>query len=318
MSEPLQITGQQISDLCKDLIATKDDASLLTKLQKICGEYPVRLARTSDEWYKLGGVVDRRGKRIASDLTEWVERSFLECGQNFQTLIEYGLEQDYIATKHIGRTLYFVVETGLKAQQFVLIEIDKTNEVSDRLLMNEDALPEDLEDIIDPISPASIEQFNVGHSQYQYRRKTDMSLFITTLNSHHDEHPVKRFLDDWNNSTSASAKHFCNYWVIQPYYHTGRYGEQIINADIVNLTSVNLPHLEDFVEKQGNNLHSLLTRFDRKAGYSFAWYFYMVKGMLVSAHNGEAVYQDISGDFAYLPQRDEAVLKAWIAQPYNV
>jgi len=61
-----------------------------------------------------------------------------------------------------------------------------------------------------------------------------------------------------------------------------------------------------------------LTRFDRQAGYPFAWFFYMVKGKLVSPHCGVAVFKDISGDFSYLPERDVAVLKDWINTPYSV
>ncbi|MGR9117433.1 MAG: hypothetical protein ACU85E_16920, partial [Gammaproteobacteria bacterium] len=128
---------------------------------------------------------------------------------------------------------------------------------------------------------------------------------------------VNRFLDDWNRS-SAGKSTFSKDWIIRPYQHTGRYGEQIINAEVINIQNQRLPHLEDLVGKQGNTLNNLLTRFDRQAGYGFAWYFYMLKGKLVSPYNGEAVYQDISGDFAYLPQRDEAVLRDWIASPYNV
>lgn len=60
------------------------------------------------------------------------------------------------------------------------------------------------------------------------------------------------------------------------------------------------------------------TRFDRQAGYPFAWFFYMLKGQLVPAQTGVAVFQDISGDFAYLPARDAAVLQDWMEMPYNV
>jgi hypothetical protein len=44
----------------------------------------------------------------------------------------------------------------------------------------------------------------------------------------------------------------------------------------------------------------------------------MVKGKQVSTYSAEAVYRDISNDFAYLPKRDEAVLRDWIASPYNI
>jgi hypothetical protein len=42
----------------------------------------------------------------------------------------------------------------------------------------------------------------------------------------------------------------------------------------------------------------------------------MVKSKLVSPYSAKTVYKDITGDFAYLPQRDEAVLRDWIANPY--
>lgn len=316
--QTITLRGQQVTDLCRNLIPGQDDLLLLSKIQAMLPDSPVRLARIGDEWYRIGGVVDGEGRRISNDLIEWVERTFLECGQNFQTLIDYAREQNLIATRQIGRTLYFVIETGLKAENFIVLEIDKTQEVSDRLLINEDCLPESQEDIIDPLTPATIERFNFGHSRYQYRRKTDIKLFMETLNRHHsEEHPVQRFMDDWNRS-SAGKHIFSKDWLVRPYQHTGRYGEQIINAEIINIQSQRLPHLEDLAGKQGNALNLLLTRFDRHAGYPFAWYFYMLKGKLVSPHNGEAVFRDISGDFAYLPERDEAVLRDWIASPYNV
>ena len=70
--------------------------------------------------------------------------------------------------------------------------------------------------------------------------------------------------------------------------------------------------------KKAFRCNNLLTRFDRHAGYPFAWFFYMVKGKLVSPDSGVAVFKDISGDFSYLPERDVAVLKDWINTPYSV
>mgnify|MGYP006271426595 FL=1 len=49
-----------------------------------------------------------------------------------------------------------------------------------------------------------------------------------------------------------------------------------------------------------------------------AWFFYMTKAKGVSPHCAEAVFKDLENDFAYLPARDEAVLRDWIAKPYNV
>ncbi|WP_446809897.1 hypothetical protein ACH50O_22020 [Methylomonas sp. 2BW1-5-20] len=315
----LNLAGQDITDCCKKIIPGQTDDLLLSKLQALIPDQPIHLALTGDEWYRLGGVVDMGGKRIANDLIEWVERTYLECGQNLQTLIDYTLEQKLIATKQTGKTLYFVVQTGEKAEDFTLIEIDKTHEVSDRMLVDEANPPDDLEEFIDPLQPFCIESFGFGHSRYTYRRKTDVKLFMEVINERHPgEHPVQRFMDDWNRSSAGQKSRMCDDWIIRPYRHTGRFGEQIVNVEIINTHKHNLPHLEDFSGKKGSALSNVLSRFDRQAGYPFAWFFYMVKGKLVSTHSADAVYKDISGDFAYLPERDEAVLRDWIATPYNV
>ncbi|MGD0959076.1 MAG: hypothetical protein ABSB19_04640 [Methylomonas sp.] len=315
----LKLAGQAITECCKKIIPGQTDDVLLQKLQALTPDYPIYHAYTGDEWYKLGGVVDMNGKRIANDIIEWVERTFLECGQNLQTLIDYTLEQKLIASKQTGKTLFFVVQTGSRAEDFTLIEIDKTHEVTDRMMVDENNPPEDLEEFIDPLQPCCIESFGLGHSRYTYRRKTDVKIFMEVINEHHPvEHPVQRFIDDWNRSSAGQKFRMSKDWIIKPYRHIGRFGEQIVNVELINTHITNLPHLEDFAGKKGASLSNILTRFDRHAGYPFAWFFYMVKGKLVSTHSAESVYRDLSNDFAYLPERDEAVLRDWIAQPYNI
>lgn len=313
------IEGQLLAKLCKQTLPSQNDELLLQKIQQAFPDTPMHLAKTGDEWYNIGGVVTKEGKRVAGDLIEWTERTYIECGKNLQTLIDYALDENLIATRQTGVTLYVAAKTGKQAEQFVLIEIDKTHEASDRLLVNEEQPPEDLEDFIDPLEPQRIEAFCFGNSQYTYRRKTDVALFMQELQQHHiGKHPAQRFMDDWNRSSAGQNTTFSDDWIIRPYRHTGRYGEQILSAEIVNTQLRTLPYLEDIAGKRGNSLNNLLIRFDRQAGYAFAWFFYMVKGKLVSPHSGEAVYRDISGDFAYLPERDVAVLKDWIAEPYSV
>lgn len=318
-NQQIAFSGQAIAECCKKIIPGQTDDVLLSKLQTLIPHYPLHLAMVGDEWYRLGGVVDMEGKRVANDLIEWVERTYLECGQNLQTLIDYTLEQKLIATKQTGKTLYFVIQTGDQAEDFILIEIDKTHEVSDRMLVDEQNPPADLEEFIDPLQPYCIESFCFGHSRYAYRRKTDVKLFMEVIaEKHSHEHPVKRFMQDWNQSSAGAKSRLSNDWIIRPYRHTGRFGEQIVNVELINTHQQHLPHLEDFAGKKGSALSNLLNRFDRQAGYPFAWFFYMVKGKLVSSHCAESVYRDIAGDFSYLPDRDEAILRAWISKPYNV
>ncbi|MDO9139712.1 MAG: hypothetical protein Q7U38_05230, partial [Methylobacter sp.] len=62
------LDGQQLAKICKHTLPDSDDGLLLATLQALNPAYPVRLAKTGDEWYRLGGIVDREGKRIANDL----------------------------------------------------------------------------------------------------------------------------------------------------------------------------------------------------------------------------------------------------------
>lgn len=318
MTEPtFTLDGQALAKICKQTLPDPDEQQLLGKLKQLNPDYPLQLAQIGAEWYRIGGIVDVSGKRIANDLIEWTERTFKECGQNLHTFIDYALEQNLIATRITGNTLYLVIKTGSKAEDFVQIEIDKTQEVSDRFLVDEQNLPEDLEEFIDPISPKPIQTFAIGTARYQYRRKTDVAVFMEELSKHpFSEHPVQRFMDDFNRSSAATMT-FCHDWIIHPYRHTGRFGEQVVDIEIINTQQKNIPYLENLTAK-GQALHTQLNRFDRQAGYPFAWFFYMLKGLWVPTQIGVTVFKDISKDFSYLPERDVAVLKDWINTPYSV
>ena len=314
-----QLNGQQIAKLCKQILPSADDELLLAKLQELIPSHKVRLARIGDEWYRLGGIVDMQGNRIAQDLVEWTERTFINCGKNLQTLIQHAQEEKLIATRQTGNTLHFVVQTGTKAEDFIQIDIDKTHEISDRLLVSEHNPPEDLEEFIDPLNPDCLEAFSIGAARYSYKRKTDVAIFMDEINKYHiEEHPVQRFMDDWNRSSTQQKAVLSDDWIVRPFRNTGRFGEQIINVEIVNTQQKNVLQMKDVSGKKGTSLANLLTRFDRQVGYPFAWFFYMVKGKLVLPQTGVAVYKDVNGDFSYLPERDVAVLKDWVNTPYSV
>ncbi|MDD5125095.1 hypothetical protein, partial [Methylovulum sp.] len=221
-----QLDGQQLAKICKNTVPGQNDDTLLVKLQALNPDYPIRLAKTGEEWYRLGGIVDMAGNRIANDLVEWTERTYIECGKNLQTLIDHAREQKLIATRQTGNTLHFVVQIGHQAEQFVQIDIDKTHEMSDRLLVSPDCPPEDLEEFIDPLAPDCIETFSIGTARYSYRRKTDVAIFMSEINKYHlQEHPAQRFMDDWNRSSVGQKAVFSNDWIVRPYRHTGRFGE---------------------------------------------------------------------------------------------
>jgi hypothetical protein len=314
-SSRVHFDGHLLGRLCKETLAGAGDEALVERIQRAYPDYPVRLARLGHEWYRLGGIVKPDGSRIAVDLSEWVERTFIECGHNFNTLLDHCEEGSFLATRHRGVTVYLAARTGPGAEDFVQIEIDRTQELADRYLIDVDRPPDDLEELIDPIAPLKVETFAVGAARYTYRRKTEVALFMQELGRHRaDRHPAQRFMDDWNASSAGPRRAFCEDWSLRLYQHKGRHGERIMNVEIVNRVR-DVSRLESPEGKKGKALATLIGRFDSQAGYPFAWFFHMLKG-LVSPHVGEAVYRDISKDYAYLPERDVKVLKNWIKSPY--
>ncbi len=310
--------GLLLDKLCKHTVPEAGDEALVERIQKAYPEYPLHLTRLSHEWYRLGGIVKADGSRVAYDLNEWAERSFLECGQNFNTVLRYCEEEGFLATRHKGVTLYLIARSGQHAEDFVQIEADRSEELADRYLFNVEQPPGDLEELIDPLTPLAVEPFIVSASHYAYRRKTEVARFMQELSRHRvNRHPVQRFMDDWDASSAGSEKAFCEDWSLRLYQHVGRHGEQIMNVETVHSPIRDVPRLENTQGKKGRALARLLGHFDSLAGYRFAWYFLMLRG-LVSAHVGEAVYQELKGDYAYLPARDAAVLSQWIAVPYSV
>jgi hypothetical protein len=316
IAETARFDGQLLNKLCKETLAGSGDEALVDRIQKAYPNFPLRLARRGHEWYRLGGAIKPDGSRVAADLNEWAERTFIECGQNFNTLLDYCEEGSFLATRHKGVSLYLVAQTGPAAEDFVQIEVDRTQEVADRYLIDADQPPDDLEELIDPLNPLSVEPFAVGAPRYIYRRKTEVALFMNELAKHRaDRHPSQRFMDDWNASSAGQKMVFCQDWSVRLKQHKGKFGEQIMNVEVVSNRSRDLPRLESPEAKKGKALQALISRFDSQAGYPFAWFFFMVKG-LVSPHVGVSVHHDLSKDYAYLPEQDAAVLEKWIAKPY--
>ena len=313
-----RLDGHRLARVCKETRASPGDQELIQHLHGAYPDLTIRLARRGHQWYRLGGVIQPDGQRVAQELNEWAERSLVECGQNFHTLLSLCEEQGYLATRHIGVTLYLVAGTGPRAEDFVQIEVDRTQEFAHRYLIDPDHPPEDVEELIDPIAPLPFESFAVGAARYSYRRKTEVGVFMGELDRHRAEpHPVRRFMNDWNRSSAGKDHAFSDFWSLRLSQHVGRHGERLMNVEVENNRQKSVPLLEETIGKRGKALASRLARFDGQAGFPMAWFFYMTKG-LVPVQVSLDVYRDISKDYAYLSERDARILRDWVKEPYQV
>lgn len=319
IAHPEPVEGHEIARICRSTAASDDDALLLAAFKQRYPALDFHLTRGSEEWYRIGGVVDTVGNRLAKDISEWADRAFIECGQNFKTLLRHCREHGLVATRHQGITLYIAVSLGEQAEDFLQIEIDRLQEVRDRLLVGAECRPQDLEELIDPIDPIDVDQEPLGPIAYVYRRKTEVAVFMEELARHQAvKHPVQRFMDDWNRSNAGRQQSFCHEWNLKLHQARGRFGEKKMDVAVMPVRSTPLPRMESNAGRKGTALQGVLGHFDKQAGFPFAWFFYMVAKQYVPPLLGDAVYKDLDSDFAYLPHRDATVLREWVADPYFV
>ena len=121
------------------------------------------------------------GERIADELEAWAETGLADCDGDMDAFIERHGGAGLLATRHSGRTHYFVAPYGPGPADFLQLEIEELHEVLDRRLLSGDDPPADLQELIDPLHPATLEAHPVAPPHYRFRRLTDMRHAVARL-----------------------------------------------------------------------------------------------------------------------------------------
>ncbi len=269
-------------------------------------------------WYRLGGVVNGAGERVADDIENWAETQLAahddDLGMFFDTHVESGLQ----ATRLIGKTHYLVAPLGEGAGDFLQVEVEELQEVISHPLFREDLPPASLEDLLDPRDAAPNAMRPVSVPFYALRRITDVGEFLARMWERKAEaQPVHRFLDAWEMSSAGVAAEFSNHWVLAVREHLDRYRQPIFHASPIAALNGMPPRLTLGFGDQGLALHGALQRFDRQVGYPMAWFFHMLTTKVVPHAVASAVINDLQSGFNYLPDRDAQVVKEWLYRPFG-
>lgn len=288
---------------------------LLETLGKALPEMEVKLVYSRSGWHRPGGVVDVQGNRIADSLSDWITaEADDEILDLFVTYEDAGL----LATRLCGITHYFTAKTGDGPWDFIQVEVDELREITDRELFQPGNPPEDVEDLLDPADPIKVDPTPLGPGYYALRQAQDIAeahQYMTAAN-YAESLLALRFVDDWLASTAGDARDLCASFVLKMTDYKDRFGERRLQATPLPTHARALPPFPSGVDR-GMELSRFLTAFDRAVGYPMAWFFHLVSGAEPRLQGvAHAVYEDISATFDYLPERDAAVLKAWIDKPY--
>lgn len=293
--------------------------ALLEAANRMVPECPFRHALTRGGWYRPGGVIRPDGTRLADDLETWAEAELDDCGGDMDQLLERHADDGLLATRHAGRTHYFVAPIGGAPAEFLQLEVEEVQEVLDRRLIDPANPPADLPELTDPMHPLALDPQPVERPRYRFRRLTDVRQALARQPAPvGGQSALGRFMAEWTASSAGAQGHFCDHWIVAVREHQDRYRNSVLHAAPVSRHGRKLKSFHWQPEARGTALAEQLHAFDRAAGYPCAWYFHLVASGLTPHAVAYGVAEDLRADFRYLSEGDLAILEHWLRQPYSV
>lgn len=270
-------------------------------------------------WYRPGGVIASDGTRFAENLESWAKGELAVCGNDLHELIERHIDSGLLVTRHTGRTHYFVAAYGPAPADFLQLEVEELQEVLDRELIDSDAVPDDIQELIEPLHPRCLDAQIVGAPRYRFRRLLDMRQTFARVNAAEARsRGLPRLLAEWGHSSAATRGHFSNHWVVALREHQDRYHNPVMSVSLVSRRARELKPFQWNTELSGVDMLKQLQAFDRAAGYPSAWYFHLVAGTFTPPKVAYSVARDLEAGFSYLPETEAALVKSWVVAPYSV
>lgn len=316
--EDMVKASSEVARICGATPPRPHHGALLAAINSLWPGMTFRLALTRSGWYRLGGVITSSGNPIAADIQDWAEQAWEESAEDSLQFAEIFGPQELLATRVDGRTHYFVAPYGPLPAQFMQLEIEELQEVSDRHLFDRKRPPADLQDLVDPQRPLRVERQSLSAPRYALRRLTDVPSFLEEMEWASGTPPlVARFMNEWQNSSASHIVQFSQEWVLSLAEHLDRFKQTLRTA-----TPIAAPRRREspfsYDGPDGAELANVLYQYDRHVGYPFAWYFHMVTNRGVPRAVATHVVHDLDAGFSYLPERDATILRAWLETPYSI
>gem|GEM_PF-144972 len=308
--------GDRLDGICNFTSVSAGNEHLLENLSQTLPDLSFTVVLTRGGWHRVGGLMDKEGARISENLVEWLEQN--ADGDMAHLYTEYA-EAGCIVTHLHGKTHYLVARTGDGPGDFGELGIEELQELTDHQLFNEDELPDEIDDLIEPVSVTLVEQQPVADPRYVFRRMTVISDYLQKMSDKKNKaNAIKRFMEDWSRSSAGEYGAFSDHWVLGLREYTDAYGQHVMLAQPVTTHTGEIPRLEKEQVCHGSTLANMIHGFDRDMGYPMAWYFYMLTHSNVPYQLVEAIHNDQMGAYDYLPAKDLKVLIDWYDKPYGI
>lgn len=303
--------NETLFSLCTATAPLPGHATLLDALRKAGGpEFAPRVSRGG--WFRPGRILDASGACVADDALAWLEHAWLEVEEDGDAFLERYRGAGYVLTLQQGISHYLVAPWGTGAAEFLQLEIEELQEVASHGIGAGDETPLTVDALLD--RPLGAIPTPLGAPRYSLRRLTDVAQFIARIAEQTGKPaPVLRFLADWQASSAGQQRRLCDHWVLALTEHLDRFQQVRYGATVV---AAHTPSWTGTPASRGLVLAHELHDFDRSTGYGFAWYFHMLGSHRVPHSVAALVDSDLEEGMAYLPERDAALIRAYVRQPY--
>ena len=306
----------QLAKICTEADATQGVEALNGSIARAFPEWKFSCVLSRGGWHRLGGVVGDNYQRVSDNIVHWAES---ESGGDVDELVARYLDTGFFATHLAGKTHYFTAPTGERSSDFMQLEIEELREVLDRRLVERDWFPDSIEEFLDPLDYPRLEPEPVAEPYYLFRRITPISSFLDSSDDlSQGQYNLRRFFQDWENSSAYEGAHLCRHWVLALQEYMDSDSEYRLNAKPVSTYSGELPDLPWGSLLRGVDLANALHDYDRRLGFPFAWFFMMLSRKSANYALAQAVLRDQMGAYDYLASRDLKVLRSWEERPYSV
>ncbi len=305
----------QLNAACESASPNTGESGLIAALQPLFPGLRIRHALTRGGWHRLGGVVDGEHRPVASNIRQWAEQ---ESAGDIDQLVAKYLDAGYFATHIEGKTHFLVASAGEAPEAFMQIEVEELQEEVERILIDADWQPDDIEEFLDPLDYPLLEPEPVDEPHYLFRRLFDIQALIASFDPRDAEsEPSKyrRFLYEWTRS-SAGQSAFCEHWVFAVQETLDSDGDTAYTAKPISTHPEGPAEAKALQGLTGTELAKGIQRFDKILGYPMAWYFFLVTHSAISHDLASRIHQDHQGEYAYLAKKDLDLLENWLDHPY--
>ncbi|MET0116849.1 MAG: hypothetical protein ABW090_05450 [Sedimenticola sp.] len=310
------ISVDELKRVCDSAEPTAGINVLNLRLRTLMPELECEHVLNRGNWHRLGGVVDREYRPVAENLEQWAEE---QMEDDLEGLLARYMDEGYFVTRYAGTTHYFTIPTGDGASDFMQLEVEELQEVLDRAMVDRDWFPDTLDEFVDPLDYPRLEPEPVGKPFYRFRRLTEIGKLLNESPRENQAlYNLRRFFEDWSESSASESGHFCRYWVLALREYMDSEGECRMSGKPITVYAGDLPILPASGALNGAELANAIHSYDHDFGYPFAWYFMLLTSKASNYELADAVLQDQVGAYDYLPPRDLKVLRSWEERPYGV